>query len=75
MDDTRCTRCGATGREPGFVEDSGQGSRGYARWIAGPLQLGLPGGAKRAGRPHWRIDSYRCPDCSHLELFASERIS
>ncbi|MFJ1604987.1 hypothetical protein ACIOHS_16705 [Streptomyces sp. NPDC088253] len=61
------------GLEPGFVEDSGQGARGFARWIAGPLKRGPLGGARRMGRPHWQIDAYRCLTCAHLELFAAQR--
>ncbi|GGQ40363.1 hypothetical protein ACFYNW_36950 [Streptomyces virginiae] len=70
----RCTYCGGVGLEPGFVEDAGEGARGYARWIAGPLERGLFGGAKRLGRPRRRIEAYRCPHCSHLELFATEAV-
>ncbi|MEW2128986.1 hypothetical protein [Streptomyces sp. NPDC005435] len=73
MDNIRCTQCGTVGLEPGFVEDSGQGARGFARWIAGSLQLGPLGNAKRLGRPRRRIDAWRCPACAHLELFAAER--
>jgi hypothetical protein len=73
MNDFKCTQCGAIGLEPGFVEDSGEGSRGYARWIAGPLERGLFGGAKTFGRPRWQIDAYRCTQCAHLELFAAQQ--
>lgn len=69
----RCTQCGTVGLEPGFVEDGGEHSRGYARWIAGPLERGLLGNAKRAGRPRRQIDAYRCPNCAHLELFATDQ--
>ncbi|MGW4490774.1 hypothetical protein [Streptomyces sp. NPDC004376] len=74
MNDTlRCTHCGTVGLEPGFVEDGGQYSRGYARWIQGLLERGPLGGAKRMGRATWQIDAYRCTACSHLELFAGVR--
>ncbi|MFJ6632691.1 hypothetical protein ACIQMR_15060 [Streptomyces sp. NPDC091376] len=69
----KCTQCGTTDLEPGFVEDAGEHSRGYARWIAGPLERGILGGAKRMGRPRWQIDAYRCPKCGHLELFARQQ--
>lgn len=69
-DGLRCTLCGTGGLEPGFVEDAGEHARGYARWIAGPLERGLLGGAKRMGRLRRQIDAYRCPSCGHLELFA-----
>ncbi|QEU78041.1 hypothetical protein [Streptomyces subrutilus] len=67
----KCTHCGATDLEPGFVEDTGEHARGYARWIPGPLERGLFGGAKRMGKPRRQIDAYRCPRCGHLELFAT----
>ncbi|MBN3929876.1 hypothetical protein IQ279_09525 [Streptomyces verrucosisporus] len=74
MDTVKCTQCGTTGLEPGFIEDSGDNSRGYARWIAGPLEFGPFGGARRMGRPRWQIDAYRCPKCGHLELFARQPV-
>ncbi|MFI6106643.1 hypothetical protein [Streptomyces sp. NPDC051310] len=72
MDTMTCGQCGRAGLEPGFIEDTGEHSRGYSRWIAGPLERGLFGGAKRMGRPRWQIDAFRCPDCGHLELFARQ---
>jgi len=60
--------------EDGFIEDSGEGSRGFARWIAGPLERGVFGGAKRLGRVRWRVEAFRCPHCAHLELFAAEQV-
>lgn len=68
----KCTQCGTVGLEPGFIEDAGENSRGYARWIAGRLERGVFGGAKRMGRPRWQIDAHRCPTCGHLELFARD---
>jgi hypothetical protein len=59
------------GLEPGFVEDSGQGARGFARWVQGALGRGPPGGAELMGRPRRRIDAFRCPNCAHLELFVA----
>ncbi|MGW2564130.1 hypothetical protein ACWCXB_33925 [Streptomyces sp. NPDC001514] len=70
----KCTQCGRAGLEPGFIEDTGEHSRGYARWIAGALERGILGGAKRMGRPRWQIDAYRCPTCGHLELFARQPV-
>lgn len=75
MNNIRCTQCGAVGLEQGFVEDTGQATKGDARWVAGPLERGPLGGAKRMGRPHWQIDAYRCANCSHLELFATRPIA
>lgn len=69
-----CGQCGGTALEPGFVEDAGEHSRGYSRWIQGALERGIFGGAKRMGKQRWKIDAYRCPKCGHLELFASEPV-
>jgi len=69
--DIRCTQCGSTDLQPGFVSDFGQGARGYAQWVAGPLQKGLLGFAKIMGRPRQAVHALRCPRCSHLELFAA----
>ncbi|UNS95304.1 hypothetical protein MMF93_01595 [Streptomyces tubbatahanensis] len=71
MQNMTCTHCDTAGLEPGFVEDSGQNSRGYARWIAGHLERGIFGGAKRMGRQSRQIEAYRCSKCGHLELFAT----
>ncbi|MET9444585.1 hypothetical protein [Streptomyces sp. NPDC006610] len=70
----KCSQCDATGLEAGFVEDSGDGSKGFARWIPGALERGLFGGAKRFGRTRFQIDAYRCPKCGHLELFAHHEV-
>ncbi|MET9345255.1 hypothetical protein [Streptomyces termitum] len=69
----RCTHCGTVGLELGFVEDSGQNARGYTRWVQGALEKGIFGMAKLRGRPVREIEAYRCPSCSHLELFANVR--
>lgn len=73
MKDIRCTHCGAAGLEPGFLDDLGQGSRGFTSWVEGELERGLLGGARTMGRPRWLVDAYRCPLCDHLELFATRR--
>ncbi|MFF0295882.1 hypothetical protein ACFYS8_27115 [Kitasatospora sp. NPDC004615] len=73
--DLKCTHCGNPGLDQGFIEDTGEHSRGDARWIAGPLERGLFGGAKRMGRTRFQIDAYRCPQCGHLELFASQQLN
>ncbi|PZG48879.1 hypothetical protein C1I98_12070 [Spongiactinospora gelatinilytica] len=65
----RCTQCDGADLEPGFIEDNGE-SQGYGRWIAGPLERGIFGGARRMGKPRWIIDAFRCTRCSHLELFS-----
>jgi hypothetical protein len=66
-----CTQCGMAGLQLGYILDLAQGGGLYARWLAGPLELGSMGGVKKLRRkPKWRIDAFRCPQCGHLELFA-----
>lgn len=67
-----CTACGSEQLEDGFLEDTGEASRGYIRWVIGPLERGLFGGAKRFGRARLVVTGKRCPRCGHLELFATE---
>ncbi|GGS63288.1 hypothetical protein GCM10010156_22780 [Planobispora rosea] len=65
----RCTQCDGTDLQPGFIEDGGEHSRGYSRWIEGPLKVGLFGGARRMGKQRRAIEAYCCTRCSHIELF------
>ncbi len=70
MTELRCTYCAGTELEPGFLEDRGEGSGGYVRWVEGALARGIFGGAKRFGRPRRAVDTYRCIRCGHLDMFA-----
>jgi len=74
MVEMTCTHCGGGQLEAGFIEDSGQSSKGYARWIAGTLDRGIFGGARLLGRQRWQVDAYRCVNCAHLELFAGTEV-
>lgn len=69
-----CSYCGQEILDEGFVEDAGESSQGYARWIDGPLERGLFGGARRMGRPRLAIAAFRCRACGHLELFARDSV-
>ncbi|WP_460305058.1 hypothetical protein [Actinocorallia aurea] len=69
----RCALCGSEEVEPGFVEDGGDHSHGFARWVEGPLAVGLFGRAKRFGRLRRRIEAWRCTQRGRLELFAREQ--
>ncbi|WP_439654493.1 hypothetical protein [Streptacidiphilus neutrinimicus] len=70
INNVKCTQCGAVGLEPGFIEDNAPAGRGDARWVAGPIERGPLGGAKRMGRPHLQVDAFHCLNCGHLEFFA-----
>jgi hypothetical protein len=73
MADSYCTACRSVALEPGFLEDSGESSRGYLRWIAGPLQKGIFGGARRMGKPKHTVSAYRCTVCGHLDLYVAQQ--
>jgi hypothetical protein len=74
MTDRACSACQSTTLEDGFLEDAGQGSGGFGRWIPGALELGLLGGAKKAGKPRYAIHATRCSACSHLDLWTGEQV-
>jgi hypothetical protein len=69
MAGARCSACGGDELEPGFLEDSGEGSSGDVRWIRGPRELGFLGGTRRRGKQRYRVETYRCLNCSHLDLY------
>ena len=71
MADPHCTACQSVALEPGFIEDSGESSRGYGRWVAGALEKGILGGAKRMGKPKHAITASGCTVCGHLELYVA----
>ena len=52
------------------MSDLGQGARGYAQWISGLLETGILGYAKMRNRRRLAVAAFRCPNCTHLELFA-----
>ena len=60
-----CT-CGGTEFERGFIDDVMQGR---VRWIAGEVEIGIFGNAKRSG-PNRIVLAMRCAACSRLELIA-----
>ncbi|QIG46114.1 hypothetical protein G5V58_20120 [Nocardioides anomalus] len=66
-----CPHCQGTSFCEGFVEDMGQASQGYARWIPGPLERGLFGGAARFGKQRYPIAAHRCGRCGYLALFVT----
>jgi hypothetical protein len=64
-----CGWCGFDQFEEGWLSDFGQGARGFASWIAGPLQTGFFGVAKWRGKSRHEVSAARCLRCSHLEFF------
>jgi len=69
-----CPACGHRGLEPGYLEDQGDSSMGFIRWIAGPIVLGRVGRAKvDRHRERFRVEALRCPACRHLSLYTTRR--
>jgi hypothetical protein len=74
MRSVKCSQCGTEDLHVGFLEDSGQSAQGATRWIPGPLETGIFGGAKRFGKERYQVDAFRCSQCGHLELFVTQRV-
>ena len=55
--------------EAGFIEDSGEGSPGFARWIPGALERGMFGGARRMGRQRFEVVAMACQRYRHVDLY------
>ncbi|GAA5143156.1 hypothetical protein GCM10023340_07950 [Nocardioides marinquilinus] len=65
-----CPGCRGTEFEPGFIDDDRQGR---IRWLAGPIERGPMGNARKLGRRKASVVAHRCVRCSRLELYASDR--
>ena len=62
-----CPNCGGTEFEQGFVDDDRQGR---VRWLAGRLERGPLGNARKLGLRKTSVIAHRCVRCSRLELYA-----
>ena len=68
-----CTACGSHQLlDEGFLADTGEGAKGYVRWVAGARDTGLFGGWSSMGSERFLVRAFRCRECRHLELFAEE---
>ena len=65
-----CSAGGNSATELGYIEDGGEGSDGISGWIPGPIQRGIFGQAKRAGRVPLEVITMRCTFCDHLDMYA-----
>lgn len=71
---SRCTACGSEGLlDEGFLADTGEGARGYVRWVDSPRDTSLFGGFSSMGADKFLVRAFRCRECRHLDLFAEER--
>lgn len=68
---SRCTACGSEGLlDEGFLADTGEGAKGYVRWVGSPRDTSLFGGFSTLNAPKLLVRAFRCRECNHLELFA-----
>ena len=75
----KCTACGGTELEDGFLPDVGTAQTWVALWMAGPPSTDLSfwqrfktgGGVKLDGVEAKAIEAKRCVACGHLELYAN----
>lgn len=71
---SRCTACGSEGLlDEGYLTDTGDGAKGYVRWVNSPRDTGLFGGFSSMGASRFLVRAFRCRECRHLELFAEDR--
>ncbi|HZR16038.1 MAG TPA: PF20097 family protein [Verrucomicrobiae bacterium] len=70
MNIDKCPKCGAK-MEEGFLTDG----KFPTRWMADKPQTSVQGDATAPGREQRRIESFRCIECGHLELYARALIS
>lgn len=71
---SRCSACGSVGLlDEGFLADTGEGAKGYVRWVDSPRDTSLFGGFSSMGADKFLVRAFRCRECRHLELFAEER--
>lgn len=66
-----CTACGSQGLlDEGYLDDTGESSRGYVRWVEGARDTSFLGGFASIGSTRLLVRAFRCRECNHLELFA-----
>lgn len=70
MNIDKCPKCGAKMEEGFLIEGKLPSS-----WMAGKPETSGPAGATASGGEQRRIESFRCVECGHLELYARALIS
>ena len=58
----------------GFVPSESQSGNGVSAWIAGSPVFGFLGRVKTEGKTTYRIRTFRCAQCGHLESFAVDKV-
>lgn len=75
----KCTACGLWGLEPGFLPDVGAAQTWIAVWVPGQPssaksvweRMRSGGGVNLDGVGAKAVEAYRCPECGHLQLYAT----
>jgi len=57
----------------GFVPSESQSGSGVSAWIAGAPVFGFLGRAKTEGKTAYRVRTFRCAKCGHLESYAPDK--
>ena len=57
----------------GFIPVESEKTGGISAWIAGAPVFGFLGRVKTEGKPAYRIRSFRCIKCGHLESYAPDK--
>jgi len=70
---TKCALCSGEMAE-GFVATESEHWGGVSTWLPGPPQFGFLGRAKTDGKPAYRIRTFRCVQCGHLESYAPDKV-
>lgn len=69
----RCLACGALDMmEDGHMADTGEGAKGYQRWVKGARDTSFLGGFSHIGAERRMVTALRCRECGHLVLFADQ---
>lgn len=70
---SRCTACGGQGLlDEGYLSDTGEGAKGFVRWVVGARDTSFFGGLSSIGAERFLVRAFRCRECRHLELFAED---
>ena len=74
-EELKCTHCGGR-MEAGFLLDRGNyGSpQATAEWVEGAPEWSIWTGIKTKGHEHYRVVTFRCEGCGHLDSHARELI-
>lgn len=66
----RCSACGSSALEQGFLYNRAQYSGGHDMWVSGIPDMGLTHRPRRLNaRKTGYVMAFRCRDCFHLDYY------